>query len=114
MGHLRRAVVAVALVGFALTGCSSSEGPNPEPAQVPGAATNGKLTIGIPFDQPGIGMKNGETYSGFDVETAKYVAKALGVPGGQHHLEGVRRGGPRGHAEQRRGRPGRVQLHDQR
>jgi len=81
MSQLRRIVVAAALLGLALTGCSSaSEGPNPEPAPVLGATTNGKLTIGIPFDQPGIGMKNGETYSGFDVETAKYVAKALGVP----------------------------------
>ena len=47
---------------------------------MPGAATNGKLTIGIPVDEPGIGMKAGEGYSGFDVETAKYVAKAVGVP----------------------------------
>jgi glutamate transport system substrate-binding protein len=80
MGHLRRAVVAVAVLGLALTGCGSTAGPNQNPATVPGAATNGKLTIGIPFDQPGIGLKNGDTYTGFDVETAKYVAKALGVP----------------------------------
>ena len=38
-----------------------------------------KLKIGIPFDEPGIGTKNGTSYSGFDVETALYVAKALGV-----------------------------------
>ena len=80
MQHLRRAVIAAAVLGLALTGCGSGGGPATEPTPVPGAATNGKLTIGIPFDQPGIGMKTGDTYSGFDVETAKYVAKALGVP----------------------------------
>ena len=56
---------------------------------MPGATPGGKLTIGIPFDEPGIGMKDGDTYSGFDVETATYVAKALGVPG-EHHLGGGR------------------------
>jgi glutamate transport system substrate-binding protein len=80
MGHLRRAVIAAAVLGLALTGCGSSAGPATEPTPVPGAATNGKLTIGIPVDEPGIGMKAGDGYSGFDVETAKYVAKALGVP----------------------------------
>jgi glutamate transport system substrate-binding protein len=81
MSQLRRIVVAAALLGLALTGCGgSSEGPNPEPAPVPGANFNGKMTIGISFDQPGLGLKEGDTYSGFDVETAKYVAKALGVP----------------------------------
>src|SRR4029079_11038850 len=58
----------------------STAGPNPEPSRVPGAANLDKLTIGISFDQPGLGRKDGDTYSGFDVETAKYVAKALGVP----------------------------------
>ena len=47
---------------------------------MPGASQLDKLTIGISFDQPGLGFKDGDTYSGFDVETAKYVAKALGVP----------------------------------
>jgi glutamate transport system substrate-binding protein len=83
MNDRRRWSVAVALVGIAatvLTGCGSSEGPNPNPAPIPGASTNGKLTIGIPFDEPGIGLKDGTSYKGFDVETATYVAKALGVP----------------------------------
>src|SRR5215207_11563107 len=84
MSKLRRTVILVALLGSILTtlaGCGgSSEGPNPEPSPVPGASFNGKLTIGISFDQPGLGFKEGDTYSGFDVETAKYVAKALGVP----------------------------------
>ena len=37
------------------------------------------VTIGIKFDQPGLGLKNPDGDStGFDVEVAKYVAKKLG------------------------------------
>lgn len=34
--------------------------------------------IGIKFDQPGLGLKEGDTYTGFDVAVAQYVAKDLG------------------------------------
>jgi glutamate transport system substrate-binding protein len=82
MAGMRR-LLATALAGlFLLTGCGSAEGPNEEPAIVPGAIEGAELTIGIPFDEPGIGIKNGTSYSGFDVETATYVAKALGVDEG--------------------------------
>ncbi|MGW7354339.1 bifunctional serine/threonine-protein kinase/glutamate ABC transporter substrate-binding protein [Streptomyces sp. NPDC054784] len=38
-----------------------------------------KLTIGVKTDQPGIGLKAPDgTYSGFDVDTATYLAEALG------------------------------------
>jgi glutamate transport system substrate-binding protein len=64
-----------------LSGCSSSdERPNPSPSTVSGATTDGKLTIGIAFDQPGLSFKDGDTYTGFDIDTATYVAAALGVP----------------------------------
>ncbi len=44
-------------------------------------AQNGKLVVGIKFDQPGLGLKNPDgTFAGFDVEVAKYVADQLGVP----------------------------------
>jgi glutamate transport system substrate-binding protein len=44
-------------------------------------AKAGKLIVGIKFDQPGLGLKNPDgSFSGFDVEVAKYVAKNLGVP----------------------------------
>jgi glutamate transport system substrate-binding protein len=80
MNLVRRTVIGAALLGLLLSGCGgATAGPNPTPAPVPGASLT-KLTIGISFDQPGIGLKDGDTYSGFDVETAKYVAKALGVP----------------------------------
>jgi len=43
-------------------------------------AGDGKVTVGIKFDQPGLGLKNPDgTFSGFDVEVAKYVADQLGV-----------------------------------
>ena len=43
-----------------------------------GTGSTDKVTIGIKFDQPGLGLKEGDTYTGFDVEVAKYVAKELG------------------------------------
>ncbi len=68
-------------VMLALTACGSSdERPNPSPSTVSGATSDGKLTIGIAFDQPGLSFKTGDSYSGFDVDTATYVAAALGVP----------------------------------
>lgn len=50
-------------------------------SQVLAHAKDGKVTVGIKFDQPGLGQKNPDgTFSGFDVEVAKYVADQLGVP----------------------------------
>ncbi|HEX8517974.1 MAG TPA: glutamate ABC transporter substrate-binding protein [Pseudonocardia sp.] len=73
---------AVGLVLSGLTACGSGSGggPAPEPTPVPGATPGGKLTIGIAFDQPGIGLKQGDAVTGFDADTATYIAKALGVP----------------------------------
>ncbi|WP_036921004.1 glutamate ABC transporter substrate-binding protein [Propionicicella superfundia] len=36
------------------------------------------IKIGIKFDQPGLGLKQGDTYTGMDVDVAKYVADKLG------------------------------------
>ncbi|MBG6182170.1 glutamate transport system substrate-binding protein [Arthrobacter sp. CAN_A214] len=36
------------------------------------------IRIGIKFDQPGLGFDEGGSYSGFDVDVAKYVANELG------------------------------------
>jgi glutamate transport system substrate-binding protein len=77
-----RRVLAAAVACTALTtvtGCGSGE-VNQDPSVVPGATPGGTLRIGISFDQPGLGMKDGDTYTGFDVDTATYVAKSLGVP----------------------------------
>ncbi|MFD6039200.1 glutamate ABC transporter substrate-binding protein [Streptomyces griseoincarnatus] len=37
-----------------------------------------KITVGIKFDQPGLGQKTPQGYEGFDVDVATYVAKKLG------------------------------------
>ncbi|MFI9007019.1 glutamate ABC transporter substrate-binding protein [Actinosynnema sp. NPDC053489] len=45
-----------------------------------GKAEDGKLTIGIRFDQPGLGQRRLDgKYVGFDVDVAKYVAAQFGV-----------------------------------
>ena len=43
-------------------------------------AESKKLVIGVKADQPGLGLQTGSTYSGFDIEIAKILAKGLGVP----------------------------------
>ena len=43
-----------------------------------GTAGGDSISIGVKEDQPGVGLREGNTRSGFDVETAKYVAKELG------------------------------------
>lgn len=69
--------------GLALTACGgSSDTPAASGSQnlVDRAKANKKLTIGIKFDQPGLGLKKPDgTYAGFDVDVAKYIAKQLGV-----------------------------------
>ena len=75
----RLAGVALAgVLAIVLSACGGSEPPAEGPSNAPSAG-NEKLRIGISFDQPGLGLKDGTTYSGFDVDTAIYVARALGV-----------------------------------
>ena len=69
--------VSAALTTVLLSACSAD---TPAPSFTAGDPTSAQLTIGISFDQPGLGLKTGNTYSGFDVDTAVYVAKQLGVP----------------------------------
>lgn len=45
-----------------------------------GGDSGDKIKIGIKFDQPGLGFKDGNDYKGFDVDVAKYVANELGYP----------------------------------
>ena len=64
------AVAATAVVALGLAACGGGGGN--------GAGGGGAFKVGIKFDQPGLGLKEGSDYKGFDVDVAKYVAKELG------------------------------------
>lgn len=63
------AAVAAAALAVSLSACGGGAG-----------STNlSALKIGIKFDQPGLGLKDGDKYSGFDVDVATYIANKLGT-----------------------------------
>lgn len=66
------AIGAGLALALPLAACGGDSGAGGDPG------AGGKVVIGIKFDQPGLGLKEGDTYAGFDVEVAKYVAKDLG------------------------------------
>ncbi|GHJ40574.1 glutamate ABC transporter substrate-binding protein [Streptomyces sp. TS71-3] len=70
-------VTATAAVVLSLavtaTACGSSKDDNS------GSGGGSKITVGIKFDQPGLGQKKADgSFAGFDVDVASYVAKQLG------------------------------------
>jgi glutamate transport system substrate-binding protein len=68
------AAAAVLALSLTATACGSNKD---DPAD--GGGGGKKITIGIKFDQPGLGLKTPDgKYSGFDVDVATYVAKSLG------------------------------------
>ena len=93
--HVLTAGLAVATLALAGCGSDSDSGGTTSaaasstaasvtagPPQVLKNAEAGKLTVGIKYDQPGLGLKNPDgTFSGFDVDVATYIAKELGVEG---------------------------------
>jgi glutamate transport system substrate-binding protein len=74
------ASAAVLALAMAATACGSSDNDKDSGSSGGGGK---KITIGIKFDQPGIGQKTPQGYSGFDVDVATYVAKKLGYSANQ-------------------------------
>jgi glutamate transport system substrate-binding protein len=64
------ALAAGAALAFTMAACGGGGGA--------GSAAGDTLTIGIKYDQPGLGQKEGETFKGLDVDVARYVAKEMG------------------------------------
>ncbi len=60
-----RALIPLALLASGLTACSASDADT--------------ITIGVKYDQPGLGLKNADgSLSGFDVTMATHIAEELG------------------------------------
>jgi len=76
IGTRSLALVVGAAVAFVTAGCGGDSG-----GGAGGSAENQSITIGIKYDQPGLGQKEGNTFKGLDVDVAKYVAKELGYEG---------------------------------
>ncbi|MFF3291902.1 glutamate ABC transporter substrate-binding protein [Streptomyces sp. NPDC003023] len=79
---LRKVTAASATVlalALSATACGSDSGKDS------GSGDGGgkKITVGIKYDQPGLGLKTPDgKFTGFDVDVAKYVAKELGYAEG--------------------------------
>ncbi|MFE0177435.1 glutamate ABC transporter substrate-binding protein [Streptomyces sp. NPDC059002] len=71
-----RKVTAAAAVALALSVTATACGGDDKDDN--GSGGGKKITIGIKFDQPGVGLKTPDGYTGFDVDVATYVAKELG------------------------------------
>ncbi|MBT0995788.1 glutamate ABC transporter substrate-binding protein [Cellulomonas sp. DKR-3] len=78
---MRTRLMAAAMVAagaLTLAACSSDDDPGDGGTGDGGGGGGDTIRIGIKFDQPGLGFKDGDTYTGFDVDVAKYVAGELG------------------------------------
>jgi glutamate transport system substrate-binding protein len=73
------AVAAAAVLALGLAACGSDAGNTGGSGDTGSGDAAKGLKIGIKFDQPGLGLKKGTEYSGFDVDVATYVAKELGT-----------------------------------
>ncbi|MFD1504151.1 glutamate ABC transporter substrate-binding protein [Georgenia yuyongxinii] len=97
MRRMRNAGIALSMAAaLTLAACSAGE-PGDDGGETPagtaeategGGGSGGEgLTIGIKFDQPGLGLQEGSEYTGFDVDVAKYVAGKLGYTEDQIQFE---------------------------
>ncbi|MEV0936868.1 glutamate ABC transporter substrate-binding protein [Streptomyces phaeochromogenes] len=81
---LRKVTAAsAAVLALALTATACGSDDKDSDSADTGSGGSKKITIGIKFDQPGIGQKTPQGYEGFDVDVATYVAKQLGYSANQ-------------------------------
>ncbi|GGW67072.1 glutamate ABC transporter substrate-binding protein [Streptomyces caelestis] len=78
-----RKVTAASATVFALALTATACGGDKNEGGGSGSGDGKTITVGIKFDQPGLGQKTPQGYAGFDVDVATYVAKKLGYNANQ-------------------------------
>ncbi|MGI5190660.1 transporter substrate-binding domain-containing protein [Promicromonospora sp. CA-289599] len=75
--HTMGLLAMAAATTLTLSACGGAEvGGEPDGEET--AAGGDTIRIGIKYDQPGLGLQDGETFTGFDTDVARYVANELG------------------------------------
>lgn len=75
---LRKVAAALGAAALSLSLMSGCVAGSDSSSSSGDSSSGGSINIGIKFDQPGLGLKDGSAYKGFDVDVANYVAKDLG------------------------------------
>ncbi|MEU3983170.1 glutamate ABC transporter substrate-binding protein [Streptomyces sp. NPDC026672] len=78
-----RKVTAASATLLALTLTATACGGDKDSGSGGSSGGGKKITVGIKFDQPGIGQKTPQGYSGFDIDVATYIAQKLGYKADQ-------------------------------
>lgn len=80
---MSKRLISVALISVIVAlsvGACGNGGDDTGSSVVDRAEKDKKLVIGVKADQPGLGLRTPDgTFTGFDIDVAKYVAKELGV-----------------------------------
>ncbi len=73
-------VCAVSAALLAACGADTSSSGGSTTGIIEKAKTTKSITIGVKSDQPGLSLRTGNGYTGFDINLAKLIAAGLGVP----------------------------------
>ncbi len=77
-----RIAAVLAASALVLSACGSEDaesGGSADAGASEGGGSSDGVTIGIKYDQPGLGLQEGNEYSGMDVDVAKAVVEKLGM-----------------------------------
>lgn len=75
--HTMGLLAMAAATTLTLSACSGAE-VGGEPGDDASEGGGDTIRIGIKYDQPGLGLQEGEEFTGFDTDVARYVANELG------------------------------------